>query len=147
MPVSRHAMVNWVGDLQSGSGSVSGLTSQAFVQLPFSWSSRTEIANGETSPEELVAAAHASCFAMALAHGLSLNETPPHELQVTATVTFDFVRGNWQIVSNDLIVRGMVPGLDEAGFRHSAEEAKTNCPLSQALKDNVAITVQAILDT
>ena len=147
MPAIRHAMVNWEGDLRSGSGSVSGLTSQAFVQLPVSWGSRVESADGKTSPEELMAAAHASCFAMALAHGLSLNETPPHEMQITATVTFDFVEGSWHITSSNLVVRGMVPGIDEVGFQHAAEEAKTNCPISQALKDNVAMTVQTVLDS
>ncbi len=147
MAAIRQAIVNWEGDLASGKGSVSVLTSQAFTELPVSWASRTESADGRTSPEELVAAAHASCFAMALSHGLGQAGTPPHELQVTATVTFDQVEDGWRVVSSALMVRGMVPGIDEVAFRGAAEEAKEGCPISQALKNNVALTVEAVLDT
>ena len=147
MAAIRQAIVNWEGDLASGKGAVSVLTSQAFTELPVSWASRTESADGRTSPEELVAAAHASCFAMALSHGLGQAGTPPHELQVTATVTFDQVKDGWRVVSSALMVRGMVPGINEATFQRAADEAKEGCPISQALKNNVALTVEAILDT
>ena len=146
MAARRQATVVWDGDLMSGSGVVSASTSGAFGGLPVSWASRTESSDGRTSPEELVASAHASCFAMALSAGLGGSGTPPERLEVSATVTFDQVEGGWKVVSSALTVTGRVPGLDEAGFREAAEGAKDGCPISGALKGNVALSVEATLD-
>ena len=145
MATVRQADVTWEGDLASGKGMVSAVTSKAFTGLPVTWGSRTESADGRTSPEELVAAAHASCFSMALSAGLGRAGTPPEKLEVSATVTFDQVEGGWKVVSSALKVRGKVPGLDTAGFQKAAEGAKDGCPISQALKGNVALSVEAVL--
>jgi lipoyl-dependent peroxiredoxin len=147
MAAVRRAEVVWQGDLARGSGVVTAASSRAFEQLPVSWVSRTEAPNGHTSPEELVAAAHASCFAMALSFGLGNAGSPPERLQVSATVTFDRVEGGWRVTSSALEVRGRVPGLDAEGFRKAAEAAKDGCPISQALKGNVQLEVQASLES
>ena len=146
MPAVRRADVTWEGDLLSGSGVVTASSSRAFAELPVSWASRTEAPGGRTSPEELLAAAHASCFAMALSFGLANAKTPPRRLDVSAAVTFDKVDAGWRVVSSALTVRGRVPGLDGEGFRRAAEAAKDGCPISQALKGNVQLTVQATLE-
>ena len=143
MPAVRQADVTWEGDLASGSGVVSAVTSRAFTGLPVTWGSRTESADGRTSPEELVAAAHASCFSMALSAGLGRAGTPPEKLEVSATVTFDQVDGSWTVVSSALKVRGKVPGMDTAAFQQATEEARDNCPISRALKGNVVLSVEA----
>lgn len=145
MAAIRRADVTWEGDLAHGSGHVTASSSQAFRQLPISWASRTEEPSGRTSPEELIAAAHASCFAMALSFGLGNSGTPPQRLEVTAEVTFDRVDAGWRVVSSALTVRGWVPGLDAEGFRRAAEAAKDGCPVSQALKGNVQLSVDAQL--
>lgn len=144
MAAVRRADVTWNGDLASGY--VSASTSHAFSALPVTWASRTESANGRTSPEELVAAAHASCYAMALSAGLARAGAPPQRLRVSATVTFDRVEGGWRVISSALAVRGRVPGIDAAAFQQAAEAAKDGCPISQALKGNVALSVEAILE-
>lgn len=146
MAVVRRADVLWQGDLLSGSGVVTASSSRAFAELPVSWASRTEAPGGRTSPEELIAAAHASCFAMALSFGLANAKTPPTRLDVSAAVTFDRVDGGWRVISSALTVRGRVPGLDQDGFRRAAEAAKDGCPVSQALKGNVALSVQTTLE-
>lgn len=145
MAAIRQATVIWEGSLASGKGEVSAVSSQAFKSLPVTWASRTEAAGGLTSPEELIAAAHASCYAMALSGGLAQARVRPERLEVTATVTFDNVAGNWRIVSSALKVQGQVPGMDSAAFQKAAEGAKVGCPVSQALKGNVAISVEATL--
>jgi osmotically inducible protein OsmC len=146
MPAVRRADVTWQGDLLSGSGVVTAGSSGVFKELPVSWASRTEAPGGRTSPEELLAAAHASCFAMALSFGLANAKTPPARLQVSASVTFDRVGDGFKVTSSALTVRGAVPGLDQEGFRKAAEAAKDGCPISQALKNNVQLSVQATLD-
>ena len=145
MSATRQADVVWKGDLASGSGVVSAASSKVFQDLPVSWASRTESPDGRTSPEELVAAAHASCYAMALSHGLGEAGTPPSQLDVSATVTFSQVEGGWRVESSALTVRGQVPGCDAAAFSKAAEEAKDGCPISGALKGNVALSVEASL--
>lgn len=145
MAAIRRADVTWTGSLLEGSGVVSASSSGAFSQLPVTWASRTEESNGRTSPEELVAAAHASCFSMALSADLGRNGTPPAELHVNAQVTFDKL-DKWTVTESRLTVRGRVPGLDEARFREIAEGAKENCPISRALKGNVALSVEAALE-
>lgn len=146
MAATRTATVTWTGDLTSGNGTVSAGTTELFTDLPVSWPSRTEEPAGRTSPEELLAAAHASCFAMAFAGGLGRAGTPPDELHVSARVTFDRVDEKWTVVSSHLEVVGSVPGLDAEGFDAAAEDAKDNCPVSRALKGNVDMTVSATLE-
>ena len=147
MPAAiRRANVVWEGDLMSGKGRVTAASSQAFKDLPVTWASRTEQPDGKTSPEELVAAAHASCFSMALSAGLAKAKTPPQRLEVTAVVTFDKVDAGWRVVSSALEVKGKVPGLDAAGFEKAANEAKEGCPISQMVKGNVQLSVKATLE-
>lgn len=145
MAVISRADAVWMGSLVSGSGVVSGVSSRAFIEQPISWASRTESPNGRTSPEELIAAAHAGCFSMALSAGLGSLGKPPERLEVSASVAFDKVDGGWRIVSSALKVRGWVPGMDAASFQKEAEKAKDFCPVSQALKGNVALSVEASL--
>ena len=131
MATERTASVTWQGSLLEGNGSIDSVGSEAFGPLQITWASRAEPeSSGRTSPEELIAAAHASCFSMALSHGLAQAGTPPDKLETTATVTFVPGTGITKIV---LGVRGDVPGLDDAGFREAAEGAKANCPVSKAL--------------
>lgn len=145
MAAARRADVTWEGDLLTGGGVVTAGTSRAFNALPVTWASRTEGPQGKTSPEELIAAAHASCYAMALSFGLAGAGKPPKKLEVSATVTFDKVEAGWRVISSALTVRGVVPGIDTAGFRKAAEAAKDGCPVSQALKGNVKLSVEATL--
>jgi len=145
--VVRRADVVWTGDLISGYGVVSASTSNAFASLPVTWASRTEAADGRTSPEELIAAAHASCFSMALSASLSRAGTPPRRLEVTAEVAFGQVAGSWRVASSALKVRGWVPGIDSVSFQRMAEGAKEGCPVSQALKGNVELSVEATLES
>jgi osmotically inducible protein OsmC len=145
MSAIRRAEVTWTGDLATGGGAVSAVSSGLFSSLPVSWAARTEAPQGKTSPEELLAAAHASCFAMALSAGLARGGTPPTGLAISAEVTFDKVGDGWRVVSSHLKVRGTVPGISAADFVAAAEAAKDGCPISQALKGNVALSVDATL--
>ncbi len=146
MAAIRRAEVSWSGPLSTGSGTVSAITSGAFSDLPVSWTARTESSDGKTSPEELVAAAHSSCFAMALSGTLVRAGTPPERLEVSAEVTFDKVEAGWSVVSSALTVRGRVPGISAEDFDAAAEQTRTGCPISRALIGNVAITVEATLE-
>ena len=142
MAAQRTAHVTWHGDLMSGSGRIDSVGSGAISGQDVTWASRTEESeSGRTSPEELIAAAHASCFSMAFSHGLAQAGTPPDSLEVTATSTF--VPGTG-ITAMKLDVVGRVPGLDDDGFRTAAEGAKENCPVSQALR-GTTITLEASL--
>jgi osmotically inducible protein OsmC len=145
MAVTRRAEVGWDGDLMSGSGMIRYVSSGSLSRLPVTWASRTEAHEGRTSPEELIAAAHAACFCMGLSATLGENGTPPDRLEVSATVTFAQVEGGFKVGSSALTVRGTVPGLDADGFREAAHAAKDGCPVSGALKGNVEITVSAEL--
>lgn len=129
MATTRTAHTVWQGTLLEGTGEVT-LDSSGVGQYPVSWPSRAEDPNGKTSPEELIAAAHSSCFSMALSNGLSQAGTPPTKLETHAEVTFKPGDG---ITGIQLTVRGEVPGVDEAAFVKAAEDAKANCPVSQAL--------------
>jgi osmotically inducible protein OsmC len=141
----RTATVTWQGDLMSGAGRIERVGSGAFGGLDVTWASRSEPdESGRTSPEELIAAAHAACFSMALSHGLGQAGTPPERLEVTATSTF--VPGTG-ITQMRLELTGVVPGLDEDGFRAAAQGAKENCPVSKALAGNVEITLDARLES
>ena len=139
----RTAGVVWQGDLPSGEGSLTMESSGIASDLPVSWPARTEAAGGKTSPEELVAAAHASCYAMALSNVLSKGGHVPEELEVSATAAFD--AGLVKITTMVLDVRGRVPGLDEAGFQEATQEAERGCPVSNALRGNVDVKVNATL--
>jgi lipoyl-dependent peroxiredoxin len=145
MPAIRRAEVTWEGDLKSGKGVVSAKSSGAFKDQPVTWAARTEEPNGKTSPEELVAAAHASCFAMAFSSGLAKAGKPAQKLSVTAAVTFDQVGGGWKVKSSELEVVGWVQGIDADAFNQAAQAAKEGCPISQALKGNVDIQLKARL--
>ncbi|MEU2989501.1 OsmC family protein [Streptomyces griseoincarnatus] len=141
MATARAAHTVWEGSLFKGSGVVAFDSSGAIPEQPVTWASRAEDANGKTSPEELIAAAHSSCFSMALSNGLDKAGTPPTRLTTNAEVTFVPGQG---ITGIHLTVEGTVPGLDEAGFVAAAEDAKVNCPVSQALK-GTEITLTAKL--
>ncbi len=143
MATDRRADVTWKGSLADGSGTITATTSGAIGEQPVSWAARSEDATGgKTSPEELIAAAHASCFSMALSAGLSRAGTPPDELHTSATVTFQPGEG---ITKIHLTVEGTVPGLDAAGFAEAAQGAKENCPVSKALAAVPEITLDAQL--
>jgi osmotically inducible protein OsmC len=143
MATDRKAEVTWQGDLMKGNGRVDSVTSGAFGGLDVSWAARSETPNGKTSPEELIAAAHATCFSMALAHGLAQDGNPPEELKTSATVTFEPGEGITKIA---LDVTGRVPGgLDDAGFSRAAQQAKENCPVSKALAGVPEISLEARL--
>lgn len=146
MPAVRRAAASWDGDLTSGSGRVTAISSHAFDGLSVTWGSRTEQADGRTSPEELIAAAHATCYAMAFSSDLTKAGSPPQRLDVSATVTFDRVDGKWTVVSSELEVRARVPGIDEVRFRQLAEDARDGCPVSRALQGNVRLSVAATLE-
>jgi osmotically inducible protein OsmC len=143
MAAERRAEVTWSGDLFNGSGTIESVGSGAFGPLPVTWASRTERSEGKTSPEELIAAAHASCFSMAFSNVLAKAGHVAESLSTTATVTF--VPGTG-ITTSVLDVRGVVAGIDEAAFQQAAEDAKENCPVSQALKGNVELSVTAQLE-
>jgi osmotically inducible protein OsmC len=141
----RRADVTWSGDLLSGSGTIDSVGSGAFGPLDVSWPARSEDASGgRTSPEELVAAAHATCFSMAFAGGLAKAGHAPERLSTSATVTFVPGTGITKIA---LTVRGAVPGMAAAAFREAAEAAKVGCPVSQALAAVPEITLDAQLES
>jgi lipoyl-dependent peroxiredoxin len=141
----RHASVVWNGGLTDGSGMITYLSSGVVSRLPISWASRTSAHEGKTSPEELLAAAHASCFSMALSSRLAKNGTPAVQLDVRAEVTFHNAAGAWKVTSSRLVVSADAPGLTDADLQRLAEDAKENCPISQAIKGNVEVSVQASL--
>ncbi len=145
MPIAeRSATSVWEGDLAHGSGLLTS-GSGALGELPVTWASRTERSDGKTSPEELIAAAHASCFSMALSNGLTQAGTPPTKLTVSSNVTLDRVNDAPTVTSSVLTVTGQVAGLDQAGFAAAATDAGKNCPISRALA-GVEITVNATLE-
>jgi osmotically inducible protein OsmC len=144
MPIAeRSATSVWEGDLAHGAGKLTS-GSGALGELPVTWASRTERSDGKTSPEELIAAAHASCFSMALSNGLTQAGNPPDKLTVTAAVTLDRVGEAPTVTTSVLTVEGIVPGIDQAGFEAAAADAGNNCPISRAL-GGVQITVNATL--
>ena len=145
MAITRHAEAVWHGDLLTGNGTINYVSSGSISRLPVTWASRTEEHNGRTSPEELIAAAHAACFSMSLSSQLAKNSTPATTLEVKAVITFDKGDAGWKIARSDLTVRGTVPGIDAARFAELAAVAKDGCPVSQALKGNVELAVDATL--
>ena len=143
MATERKAQVTWEGDLMSGKGRVETVTSGAVSGLDVSWPARSEEPGGMTSPEELIAAAHATCFSMALSNGLAQAGHAPEQLQTSATVTFQPGEGITKVA---LEVVGRVPGMDEAEFEQASEQAKENCPVSKALAGVPEIGLTARLD-
>ena len=142
MATERRADATWQGSLMDGSGRIETVTSGVLGGLDVTWASRAEEPDGKTSPEELIAAAHATCFSMALAHGLAQEGHPPERLDTSATVTFEPGEG---ITKIELAVRGQVPGADEEAFRQAAQAAKENCPVSKALASVPEISLDAQL--
>jgi osmotically inducible protein OsmC len=144
MATDRRAEVTWNGSLMEGSGRIDSTTSGVLGSQELTWRARAEDAPAGTSPEDLIAAAHAGCFAMALAHGLAQAGTPAEELTTSATVTFQPGEGITKIT---LTVRGRGVGIDESSFREAAETAKETCPVSKALAGVPDITLDARLDS
>jgi lipoyl-dependent peroxiredoxin len=143
MATDRKAEVTWRGDLMSGSGRVDSVTSGAYGGLDVSWPARSEEPSGKTSPEELIAAAHATCFSMALSNGLAQEGHAPEQLNTSATVTFQPGEGITRIV---LDVVGRVPGMEDGAFQQAAKQAKENCPVSKALAAVPEISLNARLE-
>ncbi|HZQ37168.1 MAG TPA: OsmC family peroxiredoxin [Dehalococcoidia bacterium] len=143
----RRATVVWNGQLTDGSGTLNLESSGVLREAPVTWASRTEQPNGKTSPEELLAAAHASCFAMAFAATLARQNTPPQRLSVAAVCALDRREGGgFRVATMTLEVHGAVPGLDQAGFAAAAQTAEQGCPISNALRGNVEVRVNATLE-
>jgi osmotically inducible protein OsmC len=142
MATDRNAKVTWTGSLMEGSGRIEGVGSGAIGPLDVTWASRAEQPDGRTSPEELIAAAWAACFSMALSHALAGAGTPPERLETSATVTFQPGEG---IVKGAIEVVGTVPGIDRDGFVEQAEGAVKNCPVSKALTGVPDVTLAATL--
>jgi lipoyl-dependent peroxiredoxin len=142
MATERRADVTWQGSLMEGSGTIRSTTSGKLGEQKVSWPNRAEDNPDATSPEELIAAAHAACFSMALSAGLARAGTPPEELNTSATVTFQPGEGITKIA---LTVDGRVPGIDDAAFQEAANGAKANCPVSKALAGVPEITLEARL--
>ncbi len=142
MATEKTARATWDGDLLHGSGHVRTGTSS--VDADLTWAARAEDVEGP-SPEELIAAAHAACVSMALAAALARAGTPPGRLETEARTAFEKAGEGFKMTSVRLTIRGEVEGIDEEAFRAAAEDAKENCPVSQALKGNVEISLEASL--
>ena len=147
MAVISSANAVWRGNLLEGSGTVNSGSSELLRELPVSWNARTVAHEGKTSPEELLAAAHASCFSMALSSNLAKAGYTAEELTVSVEVTADKLDAGWTVISSHLTVRGRVPGADAEAFESAAQAAKDGCPISRALKGNVELSVQATLES
>jgi osmotically inducible protein OsmC len=144
--IRRSADVVWEGNLARGTGTVSAGTG-AFSQLPYSLPARIEPPADKTSPEELLAAAHASCFGMSLAGELSSAGTPPERVDVTCTVTMDEVEGKGHvIVDSTLEARARVPGADSEAFRSAVEAADEGCSFSKLIRASASVSVNARLE-
>lgn len=145
MATIRQATATWSGDLLSGTGTVTAATTGIFRDQPTSWASRTGEPAGVTSPEELLAAAQASCFSMAFSNILAKAGTPPTRVEVEVSMSADKLEAGFTVTNADIVVRGSAPGATAESFAAAAEQAKDGCPISRALKGNVAMTVSATL--
>lgn len=146
-PIERSATTEWKGDLAAGSGMLS-FASGAVADTAVTWASRTEESNGKTSPEELIAAAHASCYAMAFSNTLTEAGHKPNDLNVTSKVGLEPKSGGGvEVTTSALTVRGHVPSLSQDEFADFANQAEQACPVSNALRNNVRISVDATLDS
>lgn len=146
MATTRRATATWTGDLLTGRGTVTAATTGVFRDQPTTWAARTAEPEGVTSPEELLAAAHASCFSMACSNILAKAGTPVTRLEVEVAVSGDKREAGWTVLSSAITVRGVVPGASQESFAAAAAEAKDGCPISRALKGNVELTVEATLE-
>jgi lipoyl-dependent peroxiredoxin len=146
MATTRRATATWSGDLLSGSGTVTAATTGIFRDQRTTWASRIGEPAGVTSPEELLATAHASCYSMACSNILAKAGTPPTRLDVEVAVSADKLDAGWTVTAAAITVRGVVPGATQASFAAAADEAKDGCPISRALKGNIEMTVEAILE-
>jgi osmotically inducible protein OsmC len=142
---ARRAEVVWSGDLPSGSGNIIRVGSQAFGDLPVTWRARTEEPDGKTSPEELLAAAHAVCYAMAFSNHLAQQGSPPDRLTVTATCHFERSGDGYAVTRMELDVRGEVAGMEAAAFEEAAQAGERACPISNAIRGNVDVQLSATL--
>jgi osmotically inducible protein OsmC len=142
----RTAQATWKGTLTEGSGTINSVGSGAISDLGVTWKARTQSSDGMTSPEELIAAAHAACYAMAFSNVLAKAGHPADQLNVTAVCSFEpKPEGGWKISKMRLDVEGRVPGVDNAEFQRLAEEGEAGCPVSAALRNNVDIQLNAHL--
>lgn len=146
MATTRHATATWSGDLLTGNGTVTAATTGIFRDQPTTWAARTTEPEGVTSPEELLAAAHASCYSMACSNVLAKAGTPPTRLDVEVAISGDKKEAGWTVTTSHIRVRGIVPGATPESFAAAAEEAKDGCPISRALKGNVELSVEATLE-
>ena len=145
MPLAeRRAQASWEGNLTKGSGRVKA-GSGAIAEVPVTWASRVERSDGKTSPEELVAMAHASCYAMAFSHTLSEAGHVPERVDVTANVQLESIPGGIKVATVNLEVTGKVPGVDQAQFEELARKGEQGCPISSALRGSVTINLKATL--
>jgi osmotically inducible protein OsmC len=142
----RTAKANWSGDLLSGGGAVSAVSSGVLDDQAITWRARTEAAEGKTSPEELLAAAHAACYSMAISHELSQAGFAPERVDVSVEVSADKTDSGWTVQRSAITVRAVVPGADAALFAEKADAAKGGCPISRAISDSVEITLEATLE-
>ena len=146
MATTRQADATWAGDLLTGRGTVTAATTRVFRDLPTTWASRIGEPEGVTSPEELLAAAHASCYSMAFSNELAKAGTPPSRVTVSVAVTGDKLESGWTVISSAITVSAVVPGATEASFQEAADKAKDGCPISKALKGKVELSVEATLE-
>ena len=146
MATTRQATATWSGDLLSGSGTVTAATTGIFRDQKTTWASRTAEPEGVTSPEELLAAAHASCYSMACSNILAKAGTPPTRLDVQVTISADKLEVGFTVIRSDIVVRGTIPGATQESFAAAANEARDGCPISRALKGNVEMSVEATLE-
>jgi lipoyl-dependent peroxiredoxin len=144
---TRRATATWGGDLASGRGTVTAATTGIFRDQPTTWASRTGEPEGVTSPEELLAAAHAACFSMAFSNILAKAGTPPTRIEVEVAISADRLETGFTVTNADIRVHGTAPGATQESFANAANEAKDGCPISRALKGNVAMTVEATLES
>ena len=142
----RRAEARWQGDLTTGTGEVSAVSSGVFTALPTTWKARTEASEGLTSPEELLATALASCFSMASSNELAKAGFPTAGSDVSVDITADRREKGWTVLSAHITLRAKVPGVDEATFQEAVEKARVGCPISRAIAGNVEITLDAALE-
>lgn len=141
----RRAEAHWSGDLATGGGAVSAATSGIFTDQATTWRARTEASEGKTSPEELLATAHAACYSMAVSNELSKAGHVPERVDVTVEVRADKTDAGWTVLGSHITLRAKVPGVDAATFAAKAQAAKGGCPISRAISDSVEITLDATL--
>jgi osmotically inducible protein OsmC len=143
----RQATAHWSGNLADGGGAVSAVTSGIFEEQAITWRARTEVSEGKTSPEELLAAAHAACYSMAVSNELSKAGFVPDRVDVSVDVSAEKREAGWTVVGSHVTLRARVPGVDQATFEEQANKAKAGCPISRALSDSVEVTLDAALES